>query len=86
MVIMDGELLTLLSQPMPYGKYRGRRIIDLPEPYLVWMARQGFSENQFGHILALAYEIKLNGLEALVGRALNKEQRWEFIRAKATRG
>lgn len=62
----DEQILLTLAMPMPYGKYRGRRLIDLPEPYLVWMARSGFPAGSLGQSLALAYEIKLNGLESMI--------------------
>ena len=64
--LADEQVLLALANPMPYGKYRGRRIIDLPEPYLVWMARSGFPAGSLGQSLALAYEIKLNGLETMI--------------------
>ncbi|MFM4704224.1 DUF3820 family protein [Aeromonas bivalvium] len=64
--LADEQVLLTLANPMPYGKYRGRRIIDLPEPYLVWMARSGFPAGSLGQSLALAYEIKLNGLETMI--------------------
>ncbi|NJO91898.1 MAG: DUF3820 family protein [Chloroflexia bacterium] len=51
---------------MPFGKYKGRFIIDLPEPYLVWFRQKGFPKGKLGELLALAYEIKLNGLEGMV--------------------
>jgi uncharacterized protein (DUF3820 family) len=50
---------------MPFGKYRGRLLIDLPEPYVVWFARQGFPEGKLGRMLRIVYEIKVNGLEYL---------------------
>lgn len=59
-------LLELVQQPMPYGKYQGRILADLPEPYLVWMNGQGFPEGKLGRLLALLYQIKLNGLEYLL--------------------
>ncbi|MFG0833344.1 DUF3820 family protein [Aeromonas bivalvium] len=64
--LADEQILLTLANSMPYGKYRGRRIIDLPEPYLVWMARSGFPAGSLGQSLALAYEIKLNGLETMI--------------------
>ena len=51
---------------MPFGKYQGRCLIDLPENYLVWFAGQGFPEGKLGKMLQAVYEIKLNGLESLL--------------------
>lgn len=59
------ELLDLAAMRMPFGKYRGRLLIDLPEPYVVWLARQGFPQGKLGLMLQTVYEIKLNGLEFL---------------------
>jgi uncharacterized protein len=64
------QLIEAATQLMPYGKYRGYRLIDLPEPYLVWMNREGFSDTQLGRQLALIYEIKLNGLDGMVRQAV----------------
>jgi len=50
---------------MPFGRYAGRLLIDLPEPYVVWFARQGFPEGKLGDMLRTVYEIKVNGLEHL---------------------
>lgn len=58
-------LLELAAMKMPFGKYAGRRLIDLPEPYVVWFARQGFPEGKLGDMLRTVYEIKVNGLEYL---------------------
>jgi uncharacterized protein (DUF3820 family) len=58
-------LLELAGMRMPFGKYRGGRLIDLPEPYVVWFARQGFPEGKLGEMLRTVYEIKVNGLEYL---------------------
>ena len=61
------ELLReLISTPMPYGKYAGHAIADIPEHYLMWMAREGFPKGKLGQLLALMYEIRLNGLEKLL--------------------
>ena len=51
---------------MPYGKYKGRFLIDLPEYYLVWYRNKGFPKGQIGDMLATVYELKVNGLEQLV--------------------
>lgn len=64
--IPTGEtLLKLAKMEMPFGKYRGRRLIDLPEPYVVWLSQKGFPGGQLGEMLRILYEIKLNGLEYL---------------------
>ena len=55
-----------INQTMPFGKYAGRKLIQLPEPYLVWFAKQGFPAGQLGEQLALMYEIKLNGMEGML--------------------
>lgn len=60
------DLLHLARMTMPFGKYQGRLLIDLPEPYLLWFADQGFPEGKLGRLLALTLEIKINGLEYLI--------------------
>lgn len=62
----ENDLLDALNQTMPFGKYKGRKLIDLPEPYLVWFHSKGFPKGKLGEQLALMYEIKLNGLEGMV--------------------
>jgi uncharacterized protein (DUF3820 family) len=59
------ELLELAAMRMPFGKYQGRLLIDLPEPYVVWFANNGFPEGKLGRMLQTVYEIKVNGLEYL---------------------
>ena len=59
------KLLELAATRMPFGKYRGRRLVDLPEPYVVWFAGQGFPPGKLGDMLRTVYEIKVNGLEYL---------------------
>ncbi len=58
-------LRELAGMRMPYGKYSGRLLIDLPEPYVVWLSRQGFPAGKLGDMLRSVYEIKVNGLEYL---------------------
>ncbi|HEX9873382.1 MAG TPA: DUF3820 family protein [Deferrimonas sp.] len=61
----SNELLKLVRMRMPFGKYADWRLIDLPEPYVVWFAGQGFPEGELGQMLRALYEIKVNGLEYL---------------------
>lgn len=60
------DIKDAINQIMPFGKYAGRRLFHLPEPYLVWFNKQGFPAGKLGEQLALMYEIKLNGLESVV--------------------
>lgn len=60
------DLQQLVTMRMPYGKYQGRLIADLPGAYLAWFARQGFPPGQLGRLLALALEIDHNGLSRLL--------------------
>ena len=50
---------------MPFGKYAGRRLVDLPESYVIWLSRKGFPKGELGEMLNTVYEIKVNGLEYL---------------------
>jgi uncharacterized protein len=59
-------LLELVRTRMPFGKYQGRFLCDLPEPYLVWFRRKGFPPGKLGLQLSSLLEIKLNGLEYLL--------------------
>ena len=59
-------LLELTIERMPYGRYKDHLLCDLPEPYLVWMKRNGFPKGRLGAQLAFLCEIKENGLEYLL--------------------
>ena len=64
---MNPELLELLlTREMPFGKYKGRIIADLPGHYLAWFARQGFPPGQLGQLLALMHELDHNDLVGLL--------------------
>ena len=60
------DLILLVSREMPFGKYKGRLIADLPGHYLNWFAREGFPKGEIGQLLALMQEIDHNGLSALL--------------------
>jgi len=59
-------LIKLANTKMPFGKYRERFLIDLPEYYVVWYHNKGFPKGQLGDMLQMVYELKLNGLEHLI--------------------
>ena len=64
---MDSDSLQrLLTLAMPFGKYKGRVIADLPGNYLNWFAREGFPPGELGRLLALMHEIDHNGLSSLL--------------------
>jgi uncharacterized protein (DUF3820 family) len=66
------ELIELAHYRMPFGKYKGRLLVDLPEAYLVWFKLKGFPMGKLGNLLQAMHEIKLNGLEPLI-RKIERE-------------
>jgi uncharacterized protein (DUF3820 family) len=60
------QLVKLVHSKMPFGKYEGYYLIDLPEFYLVWILNNRLPKGQLGEQLQLVYELKLNGLVDLV--------------------
>jgi uncharacterized protein (DUF3820 family) len=60
------QLIKLAHTKMPFGKYEGKFLIDLPEYYVVWYNNKGFPKGELGEQLKLIYELKLNGLEELI--------------------
>ena len=65
-------LINAVNQVMPFGKYAGWKLLNLPEPYLVWFHGKGFPEGKLGEQLALMYEVKLNGLEKMLEPLLRR--------------
>lgn len=65
-LIDKNHLVKLANTRMPFGKYKNRFLVDLPEPYLVWFRQKGFPEGKLGSMLREMYEIKVNGLEGLL--------------------
>jgi len=66
-------LVDLVSVRMPFGKYKGRILCDLPEAYLTWFHQKGFPPREIGIQLSTLYEIKINGLEYLL-KPIRKKQ------------
>ncbi|MGB0885241.1 MAG: DUF3820 family protein [Chitinophagales bacterium] len=65
-------LIKLAHTKMPYGKYKGRYLIDIPEYYIVWYKNHGFPKGKLGDMLLEVYQLKLNGLEGMI-RKIQKE-------------
>jgi uncharacterized protein (DUF3820 family) len=66
------ELVELANARMPFGKYEGKLLIELPENYLVWYQNKGFPKGKLGSQLAQMMEIKVNGLEKLIYPLIRK--------------
>jgi uncharacterized protein (DUF3820 family) len=64
--VLDLEMMLKVARTrMPFGKYKGRLLLDLPQSYIVWFSQKGFPEGELGRMLSVVYEVKLNGLEYL---------------------
>jgi uncharacterized protein len=76
-ILDDRELLLeLLEYRMPFGKYRGTRLLELPEAYLAWFARKGMPPGQLGRMMETALVVRSNGLESVCSQ----------LRAEVARG
>ena len=60
------HLIELAHYRMPFGKYKGQYLVDIPEAYYVWFRQKGFPEGKLGRLLTEMHEIKVNGLEPIV--------------------
>lgn len=60
------DLIKLANMKMPFGKYKGYFLVDIPEPYYVWFNSKGFPKGKLGDQLKMMHEIKVNGLEHLI--------------------
>jgi hypothetical protein len=65
-MLSPDQLLKVANMKMPFGKYAGRLLIDLPEEYLLWFAQKGFPKGELGELMALALVVRSEGLESLV--------------------
>ena len=74
---MNSEKLALLvTREMPYGKYQGRLLADLPGHYLGWFAREGFPSGELGSLIALMYELDHNDLRGLLDPLRTRKSPW----------
>lgn len=70
------QLSRLVELEMPYGKYKGRLLADLPGHYLGWFAREGFPKGELGGLLALMYELDHNALRDLLDPLRSKPRQY----------
>ena len=68
------ELVRTINTVMPFGRFKGRRLLELPEPYLVWFHNEGFPRGKLGEQLGLMYEIKVNGLETILRPLMRNDE------------
>lgn len=65
--IPDARFLRQIAEAkMPFGRYKDRALVDIPEPYLAWLSRQGFPSGELGQMLAALHELKKDGLAGLL--------------------
>ena len=64
--------LQIANTKMPFGKYKGVFLVDLPEYYLIWYRKKGFPKGKLGQLMESAFEIRRNGLENLVKKFREK--------------
>ncbi|MFC1222628.1 MULTISPECIES: DUF3820 family protein [Pedobacter] len=67
-------LLDLVKMQMPYGKYKGYLICNIPESYLLWYKDKGFPKGKLGDLMATMFEIRVNGLEYLLTPLKNQQR------------
>jgi len=67
-------LLDLVKMQMPYGKYKGYLICNVPESYLLWYKDKGFPKGKLGDLMATMFEIRVNGLEYLLTPLKNQNR------------
>ena len=60
------HLIELAHYRMPFGKYKGKYLVDIPESYYVWFRQKGFPDGKLGKLLEEMHEIKINGLEPII--------------------
>jgi hypothetical protein len=72
----DKQLLVETAQTkMPFGRFKNQYLHELPEAYLLWFQQKGFPKGKLGERMALALEMKINGLEYILRDILKMGER-----------
>jgi len=66
-------LLEMANTKMPFGKYQGRYLIDLPEAYVLWFKEKGFPKGKLGYLMENLLVVKVNGLEGLIRPLIKRD-------------
>lgn len=74
-MIEKEHLIKIANTPMPFGKYKGRMLVDMPDEYLLWFAKKGFPKGELGELMELTLALKIEGLDSVI-RPL-KGKAWE---------
>ena len=64
-------LIELAHYKMPFGKYKGDYLIDIPEYYYTWFKQKGWPEGKLGKMMIQMHDIKINGLEEIIHQIKN---------------
>ncbi|MCD1124797.1 DUF3820 family protein [Jinshanibacter sp. LJY008] len=65
-MIEKEHLLQIANTPMPFGKYKGRMLVDLPDEYLLWFSKKGFPAGSLGQLMELTLALKIEGLDNVI--------------------
>jgi uncharacterized protein (DUF3820 family) len=65
-MIEKEHLIQIANTPMPFGKYKGRMLVDLPDEYLLWFAKKGFPAGKLGQLMELTLALKIEGLDSVI--------------------
>lgn len=79
-------LVKLANARMPFGKYAGMLLLDLPEAYVVWFSRKGWPAGELGELLQALYAVKENGLEPVLRPLVRGDDRRPPFAARFPRG
>lgn len=65
-MIEKEHLIKIANTPMPFGKYKGRMLVDVPDEYLLWFAKKGFPKGELGELMELTLALKIEGLDSVI--------------------